>query len=229
MLWWFFVIVSALCLSDLRLMSLSCVSVFVQDLQVSVWTSWRGNCWSLTLSTSVWLSHVSSLVSLRWSRTLCLCMCLVKSSLGWASSSRFHLSSNLSSLVISPFLSVCMCLSCACVCVCVLYIVSPISSLPDHSFRSAIYWQIDSVWPSPHGAHRFISPADGLWDVRKQLWTVKLAPKNPKWPMKTNEEAESLCASARSVKCYFLMKLKYPSGCLVGLIFHKIESIKILP
>lgn len=41
---------------------------------------------------------------------------------------------------------------------CVLDIVSTISLLPDHSFRSAIHWQRtfkgneDAVWLSPHAA-----------------------------------------------------------------------------
>lgn len=68
-------------------------------------------------------------------------------------------------LFLLSYLCVCVCLMCECVCV--LYIVSIISFLPDHSFRSAIYWQMDfnvnedTVWPSPHGAQQFIGEPDG--------------------------------------------------------------------
>ena len=50
---------------------------------------------------------------------------VVKSSVSWASSSRFHLSTNLSLLLTSSFLSVCMCLSHVWMCVCVLYTLFP--------------------------------------------------------------------------------------------------------
>lgn len=45
------------------MLSFSCRAfsfVFVQEPQVSAWTSWRGNSWSRTPSTSVWPFHVSS-------------------------------------------------------------------------------------------------------------------------------------------------------------------------
>lgn len=110
------------------------VFVCVQDPPESVWTSLKGNSWSLTPSTSAWLSHVSLLhFHSHWGQ--------VKSNASQASFSRFNLSSKPSALSLSfcfsAFLSVCL----SYVWMYVFYIMSPASLLPDHCFTSAIYWQ----------------------------------------------------------------------------------------